>query len=79
VIQRRFGWKAGAPLYALGGYVAVSRLQENQHYLSDVVFGAALGIVAGRASVYSNTAGVTAAFVPLDRGMAVVVVRQARR
>jgi membrane-associated phospholipid phosphatase len=79
VIQRRFGWKAGAPLYALGGYVAVSRLQENQHYLSDVVFGAALGIVAGRASVYSNKAGVTAAFVPLDRGMAIVVVRQAGR
>ncbi len=25
-----------------------SRLQENRHYLSDVVFGAALGVVAGR-------------------------------
>jgi membrane-associated phospholipid phosphatase len=79
VIQRRFGWKAGAPLYALGGYVAVSRLQENQHYLSDVVFGAALGIVAGRASVHSKKAGLTAAFVPLGRGLAVVVVRQPAR
>jgi putative ABC transport system permease protein len=43
------------------------------------LIGAALGIVAGRASVYSNKAGVTAAFVPLDRGMAIVVVRQAGR
>lgn len=25
------------------------RLQENRHYLSDVVFGAGLGIVSGRA------------------------------
>ena len=75
VIQRRYGWKAGAPLYALGGYIAVSRLQQNQHYLSDVVFGAALGVVAGRASsVHSRKAGLTASFVPLGRGMAVVVV-----
>lgn len=79
VIQRRYGWKAGAPLYALGGYIAASRLQENQHYLSDVVFGAALGIVAGRASVQSRRTGLTASIVPLDRGMAVVVTRQTLR
>ena len=79
VIQRRFGWKAGAPLYALGGYIAVSRLQENQHYLSDAVFGAALGIVAGRASAHISKAGLTASLVPIPRGMAVVVVRQGAR
>jgi membrane-associated phospholipid phosphatase len=77
VIQRRFGWKAGVPLYALGGYVAASRLQQNHHYLSDVVFGAALGIVAGRASVHVSRAGMTASFVPLERGIAVVIVRTA--
>jgi len=79
VIQRRFGWKAGIPLYALGGYVGASRLQENQHYLSDVVFGAALGIVAGRASVHSSKTGVTASLVPLGRGVAVFVVRRTAR
>jgi membrane-associated phospholipid phosphatase len=30
-------------------YVAASRLTENRHYLSDVLFGAGIGIVSGRA------------------------------
>jgi membrane-associated phospholipid phosphatase len=48
VLQRRFGWKAGIPAYAVASYVAASRVQMKRHYLSDVAFGAALGIVAGR-------------------------------
>lgn len=48
VLQRHFGWRAGVPAYGLAAYVAGSRLQENRHYLSDVVFGAAIGMVAGR-------------------------------
>ena len=47
VLQRRFGWKVGAPAYALAGLVGASRLSENRHHLSDVVFGAAVGIAAG--------------------------------
>ena len=46
--QRHFGWKVGIPAYGAASYVAASRLQTNRHYLSDVAFGAALGIVAGR-------------------------------
>jgi hypothetical protein len=48
VLQRRFGWKAGIPAYAVATYVAASRVEGQRHYLSDVAFGAALGIVAGR-------------------------------
>jgi membrane-associated phospholipid phosphatase len=48
VLQRHFGWKVGIPAYALASYVGASRLHANKHYLSDVAFGAALGIVAGR-------------------------------
>jgi membrane-associated phospholipid phosphatase len=48
VLQRHFGWKAGLPAYGVATYVAASRLQDNRHYASDVIFGAALGIVAGR-------------------------------
>jgi membrane-associated phospholipid phosphatase len=48
VLQRHFGWKAGLPAYAVAGYVGISRVQMRRHYLSDVAFGAALGIVAGR-------------------------------
>jgi len=50
VIQQHYGWKAGAPLYALGAYVSVSRMVDNKHWASDVVFGAAIGIVSGRAA-----------------------------
>jgi hypothetical protein len=48
VLQRRFGWKAGLPAYGFATYVAASRVQVKRHFLSDVAFGAALGIVVGR-------------------------------
>ena len=48
VLQRHLGWKAGVPAYALATYVAASRVQDKRHFLSDVAFGAAIGIVAGR-------------------------------
>jgi hypothetical protein len=48
VIQQRFGWRAGLPAYVLASYVGLSRLHRN-HFLSDVAFGAGLGIAAGLA------------------------------
>ena len=48
VMQRHFGWKAGVPAYALASYVAASRVHVRRHFLSDVAFGAAVGIVAGQ-------------------------------
>ena len=48
VLQRHYGWKVGVPAYTVAGYVAASRMNEGKHYLSDVVFGAAVGILAGR-------------------------------
>jgi len=48
VLQRHFGWKAGAPAYALATFVAASRVQVQRHYLTDVALGATLGIIAGR-------------------------------
>jgi len=50
VIREHYGWKWGAPLYALGGYVSVSRMVDNKHWASDVIFGTAIGIVSGRAA-----------------------------
>jgi len=52
VLQRHFGWRVGIPAYAVATYVASSRIQEQRHYLSDVAFGAMLGIVAGRAVTF---------------------------
>ena len=48
ILQRHFGWKVGIPAYAMASYVAASRIQEKRHFLSDVAFGAAIGITAGR-------------------------------
>ena len=48
VLQRDLGWKVGIPAYGVATYVAASRIQDGRHFLSDVTFGAILGIVAGR-------------------------------
>jgi hypothetical protein len=48
VLQRRYGWKVGVAAYGVAAYVAASRLSENKHFLSDVIFGAAIGIMGGR-------------------------------
>ena len=48
VLQQHFGWRVGMPAFAVASYVAASRVQMQRHYLSDVVFGATVGIVAGR-------------------------------
>ena len=49
VLEAHFGWKFGVPAYAFATYVAASRLHENRHYLSDVVFGGAIGWPPGEA------------------------------
>jgi membrane-associated phospholipid phosphatase len=48
VLQQHLGYKAGIPTYLVASYVAMSRLHENVHFASDVVFGATIGIVVGR-------------------------------
>jgi len=54
VAERHYGWKAGLPAYTLASLVAVSRLQRNKHYLSDVMAGATLGYIVGRTVVRVN-------------------------
>lgn len=48
VLQRYYGWKVGAPAYALGSYVALARMSWNRHHATDVVMGAGFGIAAAR-------------------------------
>lgn len=45
----KWGWKAGVPACLLAGFVGYSRMVSRSHYLSDVLFGAGVGIVSGRA------------------------------
>src|SRR5215208_867804 len=49
VLQQHLGWKAAVPTYLVATYVAMSRLHDNRHWASDVAFGAADGIIIGRA------------------------------
>jgi membrane-associated phospholipid phosphatase len=48
VLQQHLGYRAGLPTYLAAGFVAMSRLHDNQHYASDVVFGSAIGVMVGR-------------------------------
>jgi membrane-associated phospholipid phosphatase len=47
VLERHLGYRAAWPTLAIAGYVATSRLHDNVHFLSDVVFGAGLGTAVG--------------------------------
>ena len=47
VLERHFGYRFAWPTVVVATYVATSRLHDNVHYLSDVVFGAALGTTVG--------------------------------
>lgn len=48
VLQSDLGWKVGVPAYAVATWVAASRIQMRRHYVSDVVVGATVGLMAGR-------------------------------
>jgi membrane-associated phospholipid phosphatase len=45
-MQRRYGWKYGAPAYALATYVGYSRVNNDHHDTGDVLAGALIGIAA---------------------------------
>ncbi len=79
VVQRRYGWKSGAPAFGIAAWIAASRLNENKHFLSDVTFGAAIGIAAGRAvTTRRGSVQVTLApqIVPGGAGFQVSLSRQ---
>ncbi|HDR04667.1 MAG TPA: phosphatase PAP2 family protein [Candidatus Marinimicrobia bacterium] len=44
VLHSWYGPKAAIPAYSAAAFTAFSRMQDNYHWLSDVIFGAALGI-----------------------------------
>jgi len=48
VANELYGCKVGTVAYLIAGLVAISRINDNNHYLSDVIVGAGLGTVIGR-------------------------------
>ncbi|MDZ4676980.1 MAG: phosphatase PAP2 family protein [Oligoflexia bacterium] len=57
-IAMSYGWKYSVPSYILATVTAMSRLADNAHWFSDVVAGATIGILFGRAG-FEHHFGVT--------------------
>src|SRR5262245_50551850 len=76
-LERHLNWKYSVPAYLFSSYVAISRLPVNRHWLSDAVFGSAVGIIAGR-TVTSHEAErpFPVAVTAVPGGMAIMYVRR---
>lgn len=48
VANELYGNKVGAAAFLIAGLVAISRINDNEHYLSDVIVGAGIGTAIGR-------------------------------
>jgi membrane-associated phospholipid phosphatase len=76
-LERHLNWKYSVPAYLFASYVALSRLPANRHWLSDAVFGSAVGIIAGR-TVTSHEAEspFPVAVTMIPAGMAIMYVHR---
>ena len=79
VIERHLGARLALPTILIASYVGTSRLHDNVHFLSDVVFGAAVGTAAGWTVVGRHgRTNYTMAPTPVPGGMAFMVTRTPR-
>lgn len=65
-----YGYKVGIPLYAFSSFVGLSRISDNEHFLSDVLFGSALGtaISRGVAHIHKNEKAGNLTIMPYSDG-----------
>jgi PAP2 superfamily len=77
-LERHLGWRYAVPAYAFSSYVATSRLPANRHWFSDVVFGAAVGIVAGRTVTSHEAHEFPVAVTRVPGGAAVMYVYRSK-
>jgi membrane-associated phospholipid phosphatase len=74
VLQEHYGWKLGVPAFLLAGYTGASRVIANQHWTSDVVFGAAVGMASGRTvTLHLRDTRVTLAPMPVPGGGGILI------
>ena len=48
VLDHYYGPKVAIPVYAMGAFVGFGRIEQNKHYLTDVMAGATLGWIIGK-------------------------------
>jgi hypothetical protein len=75
VLERHVGWRRSLLGYTIASYVAASRLHDNRHYLSDVIFGAAVGSIAGRTVVHHAADYWAVVPVSVPGGVAILATR----
>jgi len=76
VLERHLGYRGSWPFLVGATYVGTSRLVDNRHFLSDVVFGAAVGTAAGWTVVGRHGANeYTMQPVPVKDGMMIAVTK----
>ena len=77
VLERHLGYRLSWPALVGATYVATSRLVDNRHFMSDVIFGAAVGTASGWTVV--GTRGrkhpLVLQPVPVKGGMMIAVMR----
>jgi hypothetical protein len=76
VLERHLGYRGSWPFMIGAMYVGASRLVDNRHFLSDVMFGAAVGTASGWTVVSSKTGGNHAYIVqpvPVEGGMMIAM------
>ena len=79
VLQRHYGWKVGVPAIVLAAYVATARVHDNKHYLSDVIFGGAMGVAAQRTvMLHAGRYGVTMVPSAVPGGGSLTMIVQTR-
>lgn len=70
-LERHLGWRYFVPAYIGASYVALSRLPANRHWLSDVMMGSAVGIIAGRTVTGHEVNKFALSVVPVRGGAAI--------
>src|SRR4051812_22252395 len=76
-LERHLNWKYSFPASFFAPYGAVSLLPANRHWLSDAVFGSAVGIIAGRTvTSHESERPYPVAVTVIPGGAAIMYVRR---
>lgn len=65
VLDKRYGLKFGVPAYLWASFVGITRVKTQKHFPTDVIIGAALGIIVGRSFVPSRGKARSFAVLPV--------------
>jgi len=79
VLERHLGYRAAWPTLVIATYVATSRLHDNRHFLSDVLFGSSIGMATGWTIVGRHGRNEYALVpMPVRGGMGIALTRVGR-